>query len=498
MWFARLRSKKRLAIDVANRDGRRAAVTARRAAIFEPLESRQLLSTTFYVSLKGNDNNPGTDPSAPWRTIQHAMDVATPGSTVDVKAGIYNEKLSVNVSGNATDGFITFQADGRVFISGLHKTGQNIVQINNQNYVRIVGFNICNDIGVNNGSGIRLTSGGDHIELRNNRIFNILGRSAMGITVYGSDPTRAISNLVIDGNEIFRATPAPSEALTLNGNVHDFAVTNNYVHQVNGIGIDCISGEGICPDPTMDIVHDGVVSGNRVFGVHFGGGSRDAAGITIDGANNVVVERNTIWLSDVGIEVGCVNPALVATNVKVRDNLVFFNAEAGIQIGATDATLGRVQGCDVTNNTLFFNASNRDAESELRVRWGSQYVLENNIIVARPGKMLIEVESGATGVTSDYNEFYNAGGAGRSRFEWGGQTIVGLTNYRNAGAQDTNTIFAMPKVVNKPGKLLRIAAGSAGINQGDPLMVFDAGETDIDGDTRVLGGRVDIGADERA
>ena len=40
-----------------------------------------------------------------------------------------------------------------------------------------------------NGSGIRLTSADDHIELDNNRIYNITGLSAMGITAYGTDST---------------------------------------------------------------------------------------------------------------------------------------------------------------------------------------------------------------------------------------------------------------------------------------------------------------------
>ena len=66
-------------------------------------------NSSFYVATTGNDSNPGTQ-AAPWRTIQHAADTARAGSTVNVRGGIYEELVSINGSGNATDGFITFRS----------------------------------------------------------------------------------------------------------------------------------------------------------------------------------------------------------------------------------------------------------------------------------------------------------------------------------------------------------------------------------------------------
>ncbi|MFN7995659.1 MAG: DUF1565 domain-containing protein [Bryobacteraceae bacterium] len=44
-----------------------------------------LQGPAFYVSPAGDDSNPGTQ-KAPWRTIQHAANVASAGSTVNVRA----------------------------------------------------------------------------------------------------------------------------------------------------------------------------------------------------------------------------------------------------------------------------------------------------------------------------------------------------------------------------------------------------------------------------
>jgi len=52
----------------------------------------------FYVSTTGNDANSGTNSSAPWRTIQKAMNSATAGSTVNIMAGTYHERLTLGVS----------------------------------------------------------------------------------------------------------------------------------------------------------------------------------------------------------------------------------------------------------------------------------------------------------------------------------------------------------------------------------------------------------------
>ena len=66
-------------------------------------------NSAFYVATTGNDSNAGTQAS-PWRTVQHAVDTARAGSTVNVRAGIYEELVSINASGNASDGFITFRS----------------------------------------------------------------------------------------------------------------------------------------------------------------------------------------------------------------------------------------------------------------------------------------------------------------------------------------------------------------------------------------------------
>src|SRR5437870_2802326 len=66
-------------------------------------------SCTHYVAMTGSDANPGTL-AAPWQTIQKAANSVTPGSTVCIRGGVYSEVVTVNVSGSAGGGFITFQS----------------------------------------------------------------------------------------------------------------------------------------------------------------------------------------------------------------------------------------------------------------------------------------------------------------------------------------------------------------------------------------------------
>ena len=67
-------------------------------------------NSSFYVSTTGNDSNPGSQ-TAPWRTVQHAADIARAGSTVNVRGGVYEELVSIKASGNARDGYITFRSN---------------------------------------------------------------------------------------------------------------------------------------------------------------------------------------------------------------------------------------------------------------------------------------------------------------------------------------------------------------------------------------------------
>jgi hypothetical protein len=177
--------------------------------------------TDLYVSTNGKDSNSGTIEN-PLRTIQHAADIVKPGDTVHVRAGSYCQQLAIKVSGNAQQGFITFQSqpgehavlDGGCLTPPEGET--SMVELTNVKFVRVQRFEIRNYRTSDYGSvpaGIRVFGGGSHIEILHNDVHHIeqnstvrsrpgSGANGFGIAVYGTDATTPISDLIIDDNDV--------------------------------------------------------------------------------------------------------------------------------------------------------------------------------------------------------------------------------------------------------------------------------------------------------
>src|SRR5580704_14598514 len=101
-------------------------------------------NSSLYVSRAGDDSNPGTQ-TAPWRTVQHAVDTVRAGGTVNVRRGVYEELVTINASGNATDGFITLRSypGETAVLEAEHFTPSGrsgVLTISNKSYIRIEGF----------------------------------------------------------------------------------------------------------------------------------------------------------------------------------------------------------------------------------------------------------------------------------------------------------------------------------------------------------------------
>jgi cysteine-rich repeat protein len=432
-------------------------------------------------------------------TIQAALDAAVAGDTILVRerATPYAEKIVFPRSGDATAGHIILQRfpGENPVLDGSGVPGSNMVLIEDRSWVKLVGFEIRNNLGVNDGSGVRILGAGTHIEIRDNRIHDIRGQHAMGITVYATSPTEPIADLVIDGNEIYDCEPYQSEALTLNGNVTDFAVTNNVVRDVNNIGIDFIGGEtDINPDPTK-VARNGVCRGNRVTRAREAGGGY-AAGIYVDGGRDLVIENNLVTGCDVGMEIGAENRGIVVSGVVVRNNLLYANEKAGLAFGGYASSRGRVRGARFLNNTLYQNDTLGVGFGELWIQYAEDNEVRNNLVFAGAGNVLLASDAGNVNNTLDHNLWYAAAGAAAACFSWNGASHTGFAAYRAATGQDGASLFADPLLVAPAAADFHLSAASPARNAGDPAFIADPVEVDLDGGPRVNGPRVDIGADE--
>lgn len=470
----------------------------------------------YYVSVSGNDTNAGTLAS-PWRHIQYALDHVGAGSTVNVLSGVYNEFVTFRNSGTSGNYIVLQNYAGNTPIidgTGLPISGEvGLVTIANKQYVKLIGFEIRNlkAGGVSSAfpQGVSIRGNGAFIEIRNNKVHDVENScrrcGAHGIAVYGRDPNASIHDLIIDGNEVYNGKFGWSESMVLNGNVEFFTVSNNIVHDNDNIGIDFIGFEGENPDPALDRARDGTVVGNLVYNINsYGnpayGNERSAGGIYVDGGTRIVVERNIVHHSNLGVELASEHSGRNTSYITLRNNFFYNNTQTGIAMGGYDTKRGSTENCVIVNNTLYNNYTQGDWGAELYIQFDTRNnLIKNNIIFANGSRRFIESWSAVmTANVVDRNLYFASGGGSNGTWIWKGVTYTTFTAYQSGSGNDaTGFVGVDPLLVNPAAGDLHLNAGSPAINAGENLPSSQIGTVDIDGNARIINGVVDLGADER-
>ncbi len=468
---------------------------------------------TYYVSVSGKDANAGTL-VAPWRHIQYALNRVGAGSTVKVLTGVYNEQVTFPRSGTRGK-YITLQnysgqspvIDG----TGLAISGEmGLVNLVDRQYIKLIGFEVRNlkAGGVPSAfpQGISVRGNGAFIEIRNNKVHDIENSckrcGAHGIAVYGRDPNASIHDLLIDGNEVYNGKFGWSESLVLNGNVEFFTVSNNIVHDNDNIGIDFIGFEGENPNPAVDRARDGTVTGNLVYNINsYGnpayGNDRSADGIYVDGGTRILIERNIVHHANLGIELASEHAGKDTSYITLRNNFLYKNTQAGIAFGGYDTKRGSTQNCVIVNNTLYKNYTQRDWGGELYIQYDTRNnIVKNNVIFANDARLFVDSWSAVmTGNVVDYNLFFAPGGGTAGTWIWKGVTYATFAAYQAASGNDTHGLIGVNPLLADPGSGdLHLQSASPAIDRGQSLS--EAGTLDIDGQARIQGASIDLGADE--
>lgn len=480
--------------------------------------------TTYYVATNGNDSNNGSI-NSPWRTVQHAADEAQAGDTVLVRGGVYNEYVGFHISGDTTNGPITF-ANYPGEAATLDGTGLDIhggqwglFTLKDVSYVIVEGFELRNykttslkDVPI----GVYVLGAGRGIQVVNNSIHNIetnaktnprqCGSDAFGMTVYGTRAPQPIEGIAISGNELYRMKTGCSETLSLDGNVRDFAVVGNVIHDDDNIAIGAIGFEHVSPDPRYDQARFGEVRGNTVFNITSYGnpdyGKQYAAdGIYVDGGRNITIEQNLVHNADLGIELASEHKGHVTSAVIARNNVIYSGNSAGISIGGYAANRGGTEHCIVVNNTLWNNDTKRTGSGEFQIQFHAAHNrFLNNIAYAGPQSLLVNdfTTSSSDPAALDTNLYFAKIGALKAKFVWQKTRYAGFTNYRKGSDEDGHSLFADPQFISlgTPPNL-DIARTSPAIGAGDVLDKAIVGSNDFLGDARTRNGMIDIGAYER-
>jgi len=472
-------------------------------------------TSALYVSPGGNDSNPGTM-DKPLKTIQRGADLATPGTTVYLRGGIYCERLKVTSGGNPEKGFVAFQShpgEQAILDGSCHQAAEGLdamVELKNVSFVRVQGLEIRNLITDDARSvpcGIRVGGSGSHIEILHNDVHhiqqNVSSRhhgNGFGIAVYGTDPKTAISNLVIDGNEVHHLKTGSSESLVVNGNVSGFRITHNVVHDNNNIGIDVIGFEHTAPDPAVDRARDGVVSENRVYDItsreNYGEANSD--GIYVDGGTRILIERNIVHDTDYGIELASEHFDGNTSHVIARDNLVYSCHLSGFAIGGYDAKRGHTTDVAIVNNTIYKNDTWGSGGGEILMQFYlARNIFKNNIVyVGDHGKLMTSRSGPAEGVPTvsmDHNVYYLAGGPAALTGSFDTKEFSGFEQYLKQTGNDSNSVFADPQFVDPVSGDFHLKPASLARGEAENLGPDVVGSQDLDGRPRTQDGKVDAG-----
>ena len=349
------------------------------------------VAVNYYVSLTGNDTTGTGSLAKPWRTGGRALQLAginyttIPSSYISSPVNIY---YRAGVHRPAPGGLFIPEQRGQngQWLTIRNYPGENVIldgslmttrfsaliSVSGAKNVRIEGLKltkVTNDsINPDTRFGIIVSGKAANIIIKKNEIYDMAWtrnpalrlspaptNNLNPLVVLGTTDT-SIRNVVIDSNTVYNNLTGYAEAVTVNGNVDSFAITNNLVFDNANIGIVAAGNyEWVVNDPAFTVTtpnnfsRNGYIKGNTSY--------RNispiavSAGIYLDGSRNVLVENNLSYQNGTGISVGHERPNSISGYHTVRNNLVRDNLSAGMFIGSPDTT-SWVENCTIKNNTI--------------------------------------------------------------------------------------------------------------------------------------------------
>jgi parallel beta-helix repeat protein len=327
-------------------------------------------ATTYYVATTGNDGSSGSS-SAPWRTLQHAVETIAPGDVILVRSGTYAGCRIRNSGTPAAPKTLARDIGAAVVVNtpGPQNSHSSLIEIESGSGSEVTdwivdGLEVANS--PHHGIDIRITS---RITIRNCYAHHAAPGDGIFLA-FSSHP-------VIENNEVsFNA-----EHGIYHSNSADYpTIRGNRSHHNNGGGIQ-LNADYSSKCPCGTTVRDGIISfalleNNVIYENGVSGGSA----INWDGVDDSVI----------------------------RNNLIYNNHAFGISLFSTDGSHGSSRN-KVYNNTIVMALNGRWAVNipKSKGNGGSPVgnIVKNNILYTeRADKGAIAVYSTAAGVlTSDYN-----------------------------------------------------------------------------------------------
>ncbi|MEK7617369.1 MAG: metallophosphoesterase [Patescibacteria group bacterium] len=449
----------------------------------------------FYVASTGSDTNPGTE-SQPFKTIQKAVDSANVGNTVLVKAGTYQEKVTVSKSGTQ-DNYITIKNFGSdkplidasnnpLSCGGGHGANANCAFLISGSFIHLSGFEITKAR-----IGIKIDSPAQHVVIENNHIHDTLFVSSPSMPIkVGFNSDNQVKNITISGNTVVAAPGDPAgHAMEFHGTKGGNVIRNNtitFIHRgVPGVhGSDCIGGApndaiwGLGPDTD---IYNNTCIGATDDGLEVEGGAMNSRvwGNKVMGANNSIAIAAVI-----------VGPAYIFRNTLYDSTPHWIGGCGGVKTGEDGQ--GSVY---FYHNTFYLadpaNACNGKSTIIQSAGGGADSLnvfYRNNIFHGFDTSINI---GEATTQNLDYNIHHDQDQTGRI-LQYNNSNYSNFTTFQTATGQEAHGIYGRPIYQNEAGKDFKLASGSLGIDQGVVL----AGFNDADSAWPYSGSAPDIGACE--
>lgn len=378
--------------------------------------------TGYFVATTGSDSNPGTL-NSPWRTIQHAVGAAPNNKTIYIRAGEFT-------------GFVVERTN--LTISGYPGETPSILNDGNSKYT----------VKVMNSSGITLSG----LAFRDNMQQYGVGiyiEDSNGVLVKNSAfydnqgfgvVTKNVTNVTLDGNDLYRNANAIEIRYTGNG----VLISNNKIHH-NFREID--PGRGAMGINFYKTAGSISAIGNQLWENHsIGLDNPEGSAFEVYAGGSIAIISNVIWDNETVLETGTTEGA-ACPNITFMRNIVFRgNRQQGLILRCASNSLFAHNIFDGLDEYVFYI-------THLRGNYGGSIEglrIVNNIAVN--GRVYSIEGSIPDSVEIDNNLVYNPGssalrGDSLAYVEGQGNTKL-LSDFQQWTGYDLHSRSTFPSFVN--------------------------------------------------